>query len=40
MEENNVWNQALTRNKELVGDNIATIDNKTKNINNYLDSTS
>ena len=34
MEENIVWNQALTRNKELAGDNIATIANKIMNINN------
>ena len=40
MEENIVGNQALTRNKELAGDKIATIDNKIMNINNYLDSTS
>ena len=40
MEENIVWNQALTRNKELTGDKIVTIENKIMNINNYLDSTS
>ena len=33
MEENIVWNQALTRNKELAGDKIATIGNKIMNIN-------
>ena len=37
MERNIVWNRALTRNKELAGDKIATIDNKIMNINNYLD---
>ena len=40
LEENIVWNQALTRNKELAGDKIATIENIIMNINNYLDSTS
>ena len=37
MEENIVWNQALTRNKELTGDKIVTIDNKIMNINKYLE---
>ena len=33
MEENIVWNQALTRDKELAADKIATIDNKIMDIN-------
>ena len=33
MEENIIWNQALTRNKELAGDKIAIIDNKIMGIN-------
>ena len=34
MEENIVWNQTLTRNKELARDKIATIGNKIMDINN------
>ena len=40
MEENIVWNKALTRKKEQLETKSQTIDNKIMNINSYLDSTS